>query len=128
ACVYFANLRQVRGLTAAAEQLEEELAANELDASHSPPHPPPLPPPPPPPPDRGPRRIRPRHSDLFARKSVDTLLREMDGGERLHRVLGPLALTALGVGATVGTGIYVLTGEVARNYAGPSMMLSFLLA
>ena len=52
----------------------------------------------------------------------------MKGGERLHRVLGPVALTGLGVGATIGTGIYVLTGEVARNYAGPSMMLSFLLA
>ena len=52
----------------------------------------------------------------------------MDGGERLHRVLGPVALTSLGVGATIGTGIYVLTGEVAKNYAGPSMMLSFLLA
>jgi len=72
--------------------------------------------------------MRPRHSDLFARKPIATLLREMDGGERLHRVLGPVALTALGVGATIGTGIYVLTGEVAHNYAGPSMMLSFLLA
>ena len=51
----------------------------------------------------------------------------MSGGERLHRVLGPLALTSLGVGATIGTGIYVLTGEVARMDAGPSLMLSFLL-
>ncbi len=69
-----------------------------------------------------------RFSSLFARKPIDTLLHEMQGGERLHRVLGPLALTSLGVGATIGTGIYVLTGEVARNYAGPSLMLSFLLA
>ena len=69
-----------------------------------------------------------RFSSLFARKPIDTLLFEMHGGERLHRVLGPLALTSLGVGATIGTGIYVLTGEVARNYAGPSLMLSFLLA
>ena len=67
-------------------------------------------------------------SRLFARKPIETLLKEMQGGERLHRVLGPLALTSLGVGATIGTGIYVLTGEVARNYAGPSMMLSFLVA
>src|SRR3954453_18390617 len=67
-------------------------------------------------------------SSLFARKPIATLLKEMEDGHRLHRVLGPLALTALGVGATIGTGIYVLTGEVARNYAGPAMMLSFLLA
>ena len=37
-------------------------------------------------------------------------------------------MTSLGIGATIGTGIYVLTGEVAHNYAGPSLMLSFLLA
>ncbi|MGE5756631.1 MAG: amino acid permease [Planctomycetaceae bacterium] len=67
-------------------------------------------------------------SDPFARKPIATLLREMKGGERLHRVLGPVALTALGVGATIGAGIYVLTGEVAHNYSGPSMMLSFVLA
>ncbi len=67
-------------------------------------------------------------SRFFARKPISTLLREMDGGERLHRVLGPVALTSLGVGATIGTGIYVLTGEAAHNYAGPSLMLSFLLA
>jgi APA family basic amino acid/polyamine antiporter len=67
-------------------------------------------------------------SDPFARKPIDTLLAEMHGGERLHRVLGPLALMSLGVGATIGTGIYVLTGEVAHDDAGPSLMLSFLLA
>src|SRR4051795_3771555 len=67
-------------------------------------------------------------SDPFARKPITTLLGEMQGDGRLHRVLGPLALTSLGVGATIGTGIYVLTGEVARNFAGPSLMLSFLLA
>jgi basic amino acid/polyamine antiporter, APA family len=67
-------------------------------------------------------------SDPFARKPIAMLLGEMQGDERLHRVLGPLALTSLGVGATIGTGIYVLTGEVARHYAGPSLMLSFLLA
>ena len=67
-------------------------------------------------------------SDPFARKPIETLLKEMEGGERLHRVLGPVALTALGVGATIGTGIFVLTGEAARNDAGPSLILSFLLA
>jgi APA family basic amino acid/polyamine antiporter len=72
--------------------------------------------------------MRGRPSDPFSRKPIATLLAEMQGGERLHRVLGPLALTSLGVGATIGTGIYVLTGEVAHNFAGPSLMLSFLLA
>ncbi len=69
-----------------------------------------------------------KHSMLFVRKPVATLLGEMEGGERLHRVLGPIALVALGVGATIGTGVFVLTGEVAHDYAGPSMILSFLLA
>ena len=69
-----------------------------------------------------------RPSDPFARKPIETLLREMEGGERLHRVLGPVALTALGVGATIGAGIFVLTGEAARNDAGPALVLSFLLA
>jgi len=69
-----------------------------------------------------------RPSDPFARKPIATLLEEMDGRERLHRVLGPVALTALGVGATIGAGIFVLTGEAARNDAGPSLILSFLLA
>ena len=67
-------------------------------------------------------------SGPFSRKPIETLLKEMDGGERLHRVLGPVALTALGVGATIGAGIFVLTGEAARNDAGPSLILSFLLA
>ena len=76
-------------------------------------------------------RISPmRHppSNPFARKPIETLLAEMEGGHRLHRVLGPVALTALGVGATIGAGIYVLTGEAAYKYAGPAIMLSFLLA
>ena len=69
-----------------------------------------------------------RPSDPFARKPIETLLKEMEGGERLKRVLGPVALTALGVGATIGAGIFVLTGEAAKNDAGPSLVLSFLLA
>jgi len=72
--------------------------------------------------------MRPRPFSLFAKKPIKTLLEEMAGGERLHRVLGPVALTSLGVGATIGTGIYVLTGQVAREYTGPSLMLAFILA
>jgi APA family basic amino acid/polyamine antiporter len=67
-------------------------------------------------------------SNLFRRKDIQQLLAEMDRGERLHRQLGPLALTALGVGATIGSGLYVQTGVVAREIAGPSVVLSFLVA
>ncbi len=67
-------------------------------------------------------------SSYFRRKDVDHLLGEMKDGERLHRRLGPVALTGLGVGATIGTGLYVQTGFVAKEFAGPSLVLSFLLA
>jgi APA family basic amino acid/polyamine antiporter len=50
------------------------------------------------------------------------------GGERLKRVLGPVALTAIGLGATIGTGIFVLTGTVAANHAGPALTLSLIIA
>ena len=64
----------------------------------------------------------------FRRKPIDLLVAEMNDGDQLHRNLGPVALTALGMGATIGTGLYVLTGEAAHDFAGPSLMLSFLLA
>jgi basic amino acid/polyamine antiporter, APA family len=48
--------------------------------------------------------------------------------QRLRRALGPLALTAIGLGATIGTGIFVLTGTVAANQAGPAVTLSLLIA
>ncbi|MEW6736008.1 MAG: amino acid permease [Acidobacteriota bacterium] len=65
---------------------------------------------------------------LFAKKSLNQLLAEMEGEQRLHRVLGPLQLTSLGVGAIIGTGIFVLTGEAAHDKAGPALMLSFVVA
>jgi APA family basic amino acid/polyamine antiporter len=67
-------------------------------------------------------------SSYFRRKHVQQLIGEMNDGDRLHRRLGPLALTGLGVGATIGTGLYVQTGIVAKEVAGPSLMLSFVLA
>ncbi len=72
--------------------------------------------------------MRMKSSGLFRRKNVEQLIHEMNSSERLNRRLGPLALTGLGVGATIGTGIYVLIGEVAKDTAGPALMLSFLLA
>ena len=67
-------------------------------------------------------------SSVFRRKDITHLIGEMDDGERLNRRLGPFALMGLGIGATVGTGLYVQTGFVANEVAGPSIILSFLLA
>jgi APA family basic amino acid/polyamine antiporter len=49
-------------------------------------------------------------------------------GDHLHRVLGPWQLTALGIGAVIGAGIFVATGEAAKNTAGPALMLSYVVA
>jgi APA family basic amino acid/polyamine antiporter len=65
---------------------------------------------------------------LFAKKSLDVLLDEMAGEHRLRRVLGPVALSSLGIGAIIGTGIFVLTGVAARQHAGPALLLSFVFA
>ena len=63
---------------------------------------------------------------LFATKPLSLLLEEMKGENRLRRVLGPMQLTALGVGAVIGTGIFVLTGVAAHDKTGPALMLSFV--
>ena len=66
---------------------------------------------------------------LFAKKSMDMLLSESkEAGEHsLKRTLGPFQLTALGVGAVIGAGIFVLSG-LGAHYAGPALMLSFVLS
>jgi basic amino acid/polyamine antiporter, APA family len=68
-------------------------------------------------------------SKLFARKSMDVLLAEAkaEGEGTLERCLGPFQLTALGVGAVIGAGIFVLSG-LGAHYAGPGLMLSFVLS
>src|SRR5213594_2233250 len=68
-----------------------------------------------------------RHK-LFATKPLELLLEEMKGEHRLRRILGPVQLTSLGVGAIIGAGIFVSTGAVARNTAGPALMLSYVVA
>ena len=67
-------------------------------------------------------------NSLLRKKPLHLLLKEMAGENRLRRVLGPLQLTSLGVGATIGTGIFVLTGVAANSKAGPALMLSFIVA
>jgi APA family basic amino acid/polyamine antiporter len=67
-------------------------------------------------------------NQLFARKSLAQLLDEMAGENRLRRVLGPIQLTSLGVGAIIGAGIFVATGAAARNVAGPALMVSYVVA
>lgn len=67
-------------------------------------------------------------NQLFARKPLELLLEEMKGENRLRRILGPVALTSLGVGAIIGTGIFVLTGVAAHDKAGPALILSFVVA
>src|SRR6187200_3003830 len=65
---------------------------------------------------------------LFATKSLRQLLDEMAGENRLRRVLGPIQLTSLGVGAIIGAGIFVATGKAASETAGPALMLSYIVA
>ena len=67
---------------------------------------------------------------IFATKSIEQLKAEAaDTGEHsLKRVLGPINLVTLGVGAIIGTGIFVLTGQAAAQYAGPGIVLSMVLA
>src|SRR5215831_3744661 len=65
---------------------------------------------------------------LFATKPVHVLLAETEGDHGLRRVLGPVSLTALGVGAIIGAGIFVLTGLAANRYAGPALALSFVVS
>ena len=65
---------------------------------------------------------------IFAKKSLEMLLEEMKGEDRLRRVLGPVGLTSLGVGAIIGAGIFVMTGVAAHDKAGPALMVSFVVA
>jgi len=66
-------------------------------------------------------------SGLFVKKPLQSALGEAKG-DHLRRVLGPVQLTAMGIGAVIGAGIFVATGEAARNVAGPALMISYVVA
>ena len=68
-------------------------------------------------------------NSLFRKKPIELLLREASetGEHTLKRSLGALSLTALGVGAVIGAGIFVMTG-LGATYAGPALTLSFVLS
>lgn len=67
---------------------------------------------------------------LFAKKPLGAILAEASetGEHSLKRSLGPINLVTLGIGAIIGTGIFVLTGPVAATTAGPAIILSFIIA
>jgi APA family basic amino acid/polyamine antiporter len=67
---------------------------------------------------------------LFARKPLSRLLAEAqeEGEGRLRRALGPIQLTAIGAGAIIGAGVFVTTGAIARQTAGPALLLSYAVA
>ncbi len=69
-------------------------------------------------------------TDLLATKPLEMILDESsEGGEHsLKRALGATNLITLGIGAIIGAGIFVLTGAAAAQYAGPAIVLSFILA
>lgn len=67
-------------------------------------------------------------SRLLAVRSVDAIVGELDSAPPLKRVLTARSLTAIGLGATIGTGVFILTGTVAANHAGPALMLALLIA
>src|SRR6201998_4957842 len=63
---------------------------------------------------------------IFMRKSVAQIQAEHEHGE-LKRSLGALNLVLLGIGCIIGTGIFVLTGRAAAQFAGPAIMVSFVI-
>ena len=65
---------------------------------------------------------------LLRRKDISALQAEAGSDQSLKRALGPVNLVALGIGAIIGAGIFVLTGQAAAAYAGPAIVYSFILA
>ncbi|WP_411286689.1 amino acid permease [Phenylobacterium sp.] len=69
----------------------------------------------------------PRGNRLFLRKSIEQVQRESET-HGLKRTLGAMNLVLLGIGCIIGAGIYVMTGNAAANFAGPAVVLSFIVA
>ena len=68
-------------------------------------------------------------SNLLRTKSIEQLVGDAEhGGKELRRTLTALDLTLLGIGAIIGTGIFVLTGTAAANQSGPAIVLSYVIA
>jgi APA family basic amino acid/polyamine antiporter len=65
---------------------------------------------------------------LLRTKPIDQIVATTDAGHGLRRVLGPMNLIALGIGAIIGTGIFVLTGQAAAANAGPAIVISMVVA
>src|SRR5215470_17591906 len=65
---------------------------------------------------------------LFAKKDIGMLMQEAEGDHDLRRALGPLNLITLGIGAIIGAGIFVITGQAAAQFAGPAIVFSFIIA
>jgi len=69
-----------------------------------------------------------RDHAMFETKSVSRLMAHCSGDHALHRVIGPGELILLGIGAVIGTGIFVITGVAAAEYSGPAIILSFIIS
>src|SRR5437763_16813056 len=66
--------------------------------------------------------------DRLLAKKTDFSDADGSEGHRLKRTLGPWGLTALGIGAVIGGGIFVITGQAAAEHAGPAVILAFVIA
>ena len=69
-------------------------------------------------------------NNIWALKSITNLMKEAEpeSGHTLKRTLTRLNLVTLGIGAIIGAGIFVLSGQAAANYAGPAVTISFVVA
>ncbi len=65
---------------------------------------------------------------IFTTKPIDQIMQESEGKSGLRRTLSATNLTTLGIGAIIGAGIFVITGQAAAQYAGPAILISFIIS